>query len=65
MSHLLALNTEIQQLLPGMSLKSTQHNRALICDEFVKKKKLTFMLNDALDETQKSSHTLTFSWLQC
>lgn len=38
MSLLLALNTEIQQLLRGMSLKSTQHNGALICDEFVKKK---------------------------
>lgn len=36
MFHLLVLNTEIQQLPFGFSLKSTQHNRALICDEFVK-----------------------------
>lgn len=38
MSLLFALNTEIQQLLRGMSLKSTQHNGALIRDEFVKEK---------------------------
>ena len=42
MSHLLTLNTEIQKLLPGMSLKLTQRKRALICNEFVKKN-LTFL----------------------
>lgn len=35
--YLFALNTQMQQLLPGTPLKNTQHNRGLTCDEFAKK----------------------------